>query len=80
MHSSILLLGTNAITIAPAIWLLYVLQCLVLTSRPTTYELEYEENSTSTTNPAYHACNGVRSLYTATKMQERYSVSYHIIQ
>jgi hypothetical protein len=51
---------------------------MLLKSRPVMHQLQAASASTSTTNPAYHPCGGTQSLYTTTKMQERYDVSYNL--
>jgi hypothetical protein len=56
----------------------FVLQTMLLKSRPVMHQLQAASASTSTTNPAYHPCGGTQSLYTTTKMQERYDVSYNL--
>jgi hypothetical protein len=51
---------------------------MLLKSRPTIQQLQHNFERTGVTNPAYHACGGTQSLYTTTKIQERYSVSYNL--
>jgi hypothetical protein len=55
----------------------FALQAMVLRSRPIIQQLQHNFDSTSVTNPAYHACGGTPSLYTAIQMQERYDVSHN---
>jgi hypothetical protein len=55
----------------------FALQAMLLRSRPMIQQLQHNFESTSVTNPAYHACGGTQSLYTAIQMKERYDVSYN---